>query len=270
MERSLENVKAELLVLASRLHSFCLKNGINYSIHGGTMLGAIREKGFIPWDDDMDITFTRDEYEKFERALLSSMISEAILCKSGLYPRLIMKRKDQPVVWIDIFIYDYITDNPFLKKYKITKLKLFNLMFRNPETLKYTQQNSKNNKLRYCFVAAIVNYGYRADKERLLRKAYKTMLSFPGKKNWLCRTNDTIVGMPKIVPGYVMDKYELIQFENIELMISAFWNEILIASYGNDYMTPKVTTEEETHSDFMNREIKEAEEEYNKVMNNQR
>ncbi len=262
MERNPEDVKAELLVLASAFHAFCVENGIRYSIHGGTMLGAVREKGFIPWDDDIDVTFTRNEYIRFEKAFFDCPPEGIRLNRKGLYPRLLMKRNDRPVVWIDIFIYDYITDNSLLRKYKIARLKMFNLMFRDPETLEFTKQNSKGNALRYAFVAALVKYGSRTDKAKLLKRAEKVMVSFPGKKNWLCRTNDTIIGMPKLVPGHAMDRYEMIPFENTELMISSDWHEILVSSYGNDYMIPRVTTEANTHQVFINREIINAEEEF--------
>lgn len=59
-----KEAQVHLLSLLKDFNTLCKANGINYSLHGGTMLGAIREHGFIPWDDDLDITMTRVEYNK--------------------------------------------------------------------------------------------------------------------------------------------------------------------------------------------------------------
>ncbi len=53
--------------LIGRFDTFCRDNGIEYFISGGTLLGAVRHSGFIPWDDDADVMMTRREYEKFRR-----------------------------------------------------------------------------------------------------------------------------------------------------------------------------------------------------------
>ena len=61
-------IKSVLLKTLIRFNEFCEKNDIKYSLAYGTALGAIRHKGFIPWDDDIDVLMMRSEYNKFEAA----------------------------------------------------------------------------------------------------------------------------------------------------------------------------------------------------------
>lgn len=59
-----KKVWAVLLDIMLLFDSVCKKHGLSYSLYSGTMLGAVRHSGFIPWDDDVDITMPREDYEK--------------------------------------------------------------------------------------------------------------------------------------------------------------------------------------------------------------
>ena len=59
--------KDRLFDMLVKFDEFCNKYKLDYSLCGGTLLGAIRHKGFIPWDDDIDVVMPRPDYEKFKR-----------------------------------------------------------------------------------------------------------------------------------------------------------------------------------------------------------
>ena len=71
--KQIQNIQLELIGEVDRI---CKKKGIHYNMVGGTMLGAIRHKGHIPWDDDADIGFLREEYEKFREACRTELDTE--------------------------------------------------------------------------------------------------------------------------------------------------------------------------------------------------
>ena len=60
-----KDLQNAILKVGKELHRICIENNIKYTMVGGTLLGASRHQGFIPWDDDMDIGMTWDEYNKF-------------------------------------------------------------------------------------------------------------------------------------------------------------------------------------------------------------
>ena len=64
-EIGIEELKQIQLDILLDVHAFCMDNGIEYILTGGTGIGAIRHKGYIPWDDDIDIAMTRPNYDKF-------------------------------------------------------------------------------------------------------------------------------------------------------------------------------------------------------------
>ena len=66
----LQKIELEMMIEFDRI---CRKNNIKYTIIGGTLIGAVRNGGFIPWDDDVDIAMLRPEYEKFRKAVKNDL-----------------------------------------------------------------------------------------------------------------------------------------------------------------------------------------------------
>ena len=69
-------LKSLLLEIIDDLDKVCRENNIRYYLIGGSMLGAVRHKGFIPWDDDIDVAMPREDYERFKKLAPECLLSQ--------------------------------------------------------------------------------------------------------------------------------------------------------------------------------------------------
>lgn len=139
----LEEMKALQLQILKEVTEFCGKNKINYWLDCGTLLGAIRHKGYIPWDDDIDIGMLREDYNKFMKLFNKEskrykfysaennsefhyLFGKVLDSYTVLY-----EDKYKLAVNIDVFVYDNVPDNKqaIRKMYKNIYGKCFGIRY---------------------------------------------------------------------------------------------------------------------------------------------
>lgn len=244
-----KQIHNDLLIILKKFDDICRINGIKYSLHGGTLLGCIRESGFIPWDDDVDVSMTRSEFNKIKRVLGNS--SELIIDEeTNPFPQVWLKINDREPVWLDIFVWDYISENKLFQKFKIVIMCFFLAFLKTPKTMHLSTNSKKYTGIKHILIYFIYLLG------RLFPNGIKHSWAnwfeqrITGDHKYIHRSNDLYAGMKLILPSYVMDEYEDKVFEGETLMVSKYYQEILTSSYGLNYMTPVKMTGNEviTHA----------------------
>ena len=156
---SMDEIKSVELEILKYIHNFCIENDIKYFLNYGTLIGAVRHKGFIPWDDDIDICMFRKDYEKF-----IDLFSK----DDGIYKILSLETDDKYYnnfikvinsktkiedernyktydlgIFVDIFPIDSFDDLKLVEKtYKLESFKL--LSFSKKENIQYGDSKLKD------------------------------------------------------------------------------------------------------------------------------
>ena len=162
--------KKIMLDILIYIDNICRKNNIKYSLIGGSLIGAIRHKGFIPWDDDIDIILDYKNYKRLLNILRkdkNELYEIYIPGEKDNYPTHITKLINKKTIirekggylddildyglFVDIFCYVNIPNNKFLQKIFYYKLKILNnccmkvdLNYNNPNFIKKTKRFFKN------------------------------------------------------------------------------------------------------------------------------
>ncbi len=139
-EMTLQEIQSVSLEILKDVHSFCEHSNIKYSLAYGTLLGAIRHQGFIPWDDDIDIVLPRPDFERFCREYQSShgytlyapedsksYLTFARVCDNE---HTVVKTSspwcvESTGVWIDVFPLDGVPDEEADFRRHVKKIRKF-------------------------------------------------------------------------------------------------------------------------------------------------
>lgn len=255
MSKDIEMIHKELLILLENFHKLCVQNGIKYSLHGGTLLGAIREEGFIAWDDDADITMDRENFDKFCLLMKTIKLSKGFaFVDINRFPQFVMKRNGCPIVWADIFVYDYISEKQFVQRLKMAGTKFFILMTRTISDQRMSNLNGLYKGVNKFFINALVYMSQIIPYRFRIRLAKWFMKQLRGNKSFVHRSNDTRIGSSMVLPATINTDYILTNFEDKKLMIVKDYDTVLKSSYGVNYMTPRKDKPDIMHSIMLKRE----------------
>ncbi len=244
----IEEHKKILLDILKYLDKVCRDNNIKYSLCGGSLIGAVREHGIIPWDDDIDVILTKSEYEKLIKTLKKVKNSKFKILTYKLnntyyYPfakivdnETILEEKDCKKIenygiYIDIFTYNNLPENKILKKIHCSFIRFFMKLIQSS----YYINISKDKK--FYYLRKIKNKICNFIGHKRLLKIYTFICNFyNNKKSKECISNWPIYNMKnEIQKKSDTIKYIDIDFNGINVMIFENYDNILKKTFG-DYM----------------------------------
>lgn len=269
---------AELEVLEI-VTDICEQNHITYFADSGTLLGAVRHQGFVPWDDDIDIALLRDDYNRLIQILPAKLPDGFVL--SGMYAQTKRLRDATPAshsrviadeeywnfptylerfhcfpyfrIGIDIFPLDYIPRDSALASAQISLVTLVYTVLCNWNELQKTGELSQH--LKQIETLCSCQLIYNEDTQHQLWLLLDTICSL-----YHADESDDIANFPYYIssPSLRMSKsfYEqtvYLPFENMKLSCPKQYHEILSAAYG-DYTTPVMFTAEHEYPFYKKQE----------------
>jgi len=262
----LEKLHKVQLDLARIFVSVCEKHNLSYFLIEGSLLGAVRHKGFIPWDDDIDFGMPRDDYECLLREIrhalgenyqLVTYHSErkALRYFSQLECTDIKLRvsaqKDSSLrnAWIDIFPLDGMPDNPIIRRWHLFKILILRAAIQFSQFDEIVNVNRKNRPLHEKILIKIgqkTKLGHRWDTRKLMKKLDALLKKYNYYTCNYCINSMSAYKSKAVFPREYFGKGILYEFEGMLLKGPEQYDLILKQIYG-DYMTPPPENERNVH-----------------------
>ena len=229
---TLDQIHAELLEQLRDITRVCAAHGIQYNMMCGSLLGTVRHHGFIPWDDDVDLLFTREEFQKFREVYPRERDPRFVLTYLDTWtPRVMNSDPALAEAWTDFFILDRVPPEGLRRKWWFLRLHLLQGMLK--KNVDYTRFGLKNRIL----LRATHLMGLPFSVEWKTRR-YERISTSVRTGNDLCMSNGAFELMMHIWHPEQFAEKETASFEGIPVLIPRKWDEVLTVLFGPDYMTP--------------------------------
>lgn len=236
-----------LLPILDDIDQVCRKHNITYSLIFGTLLGAVRHKGFIPWDDDIDIALDRSNFQKLLSVFENEMGNQYCII-NDIWVRRISKIDNPgkelrpPQGCVDLFVFDKVSNKQWKYSVQVLLLKILQGMIKT--NIDYNYYNGPYK------IAIFVTHslGKLFDKE--LKQSWYDLISQWGNKDDEC--NVTCFNAPyrlltKKYPVDLLKDSINLEFEGREYLSIRKWDEYLTISYGDYMRIPKENDRKSNH-----------------------
>lgn len=253
--QELRNIQMGIL---DDVHRFCEEQGLRYSLSSGTLIGAVRHQGYIPWDDDIDIYMLRTDYERFLKTYHDPEGRYKILAPSqkgraggeAPYYYTFAKVVDQRTkmveketegyeigVYIDVFPVDYVPEDKRAQDFIFRAKKLLYKIRR----CKISNSNPLHSQLAYwCYRSLPVTVG-------MLDKLIRKLIVHHEPTGRLCHMTEAGPATPKgCFPAADMKKMMDMRFEDRVYKVMIGYDDYLTRTYG-DYMKLPPENQRTTH-----------------------
>jgi len=254
-DNQLKALHQQLLVIMDEIHNICVQNRIRYTLIGGSLIGALRHKGFIPWDDDMDVGMLYSDYRRFEKIVSSLKHDWLEFSSAQIDPNcynpfikvhdtrttLIEGFEPEPSgVFIDIFPFSYAgnTKEDALREFK--RHRILQALLRRK---KYRFKTGKIKELALNTAAMFLS------KQGLIKKIDLQYEALNQEKSMFISDMD---GKERgIVESRFFDEYTEVPFEDRRFMIIKDADQYLRANFGDYMQLPPKEAQTSSHIEFL-------------------
>lgn len=252
---TMEEIQSVSLEILKKISDVCESQNLRYFLAGGTLIGAVRHKGFIPWDDDLDVVMPRPDHDKLIEYLLNHKEETPNLdvfnpdtCNT--YPYMLTRISDNRYhivmeneqdyglgVFIDIYPLEGLGDNKKNAERLCKKGNFYASCCFQSTRSHFAMEATKGlfrKTLKYPFYLFSKVLGKRYFQNKLRDLKMKCPKSFDESKYVGCATW-TSIAEKAVFPKEWLDGFEVILFEHYNFRVPKGYDEMLHAIYG-DYM----------------------------------